>query len=102
MLRSAGTSRVRDAADARLVAGVRDRTHRLIDSQEQVGGWPVLRSEPAPLDSDQDGMPDAWENQHGFDPANDDDRNDDPDRDGFTNLEAYLNSRCPIEPPADE
>ena len=102
VLRSAGTSRVRDAADARLVAGVRDRTHRLIDSQEQVGGWPVLRSEPAPLDSDQDGMPDAWENQHGFDPANDDDRNDDPDRDGFTNLEAYLNSRCPIEPPADE
>ncbi len=102
VLRSAGASRLRDAADARLVAGVRDRTHRLIDSQAQVGGWPVLRSEPAPLDTDRDGMPDAWEIERKLDPANAADRNDDQDRDGFTNLEAYLNGLCPAEQLADE
>jgi hypothetical protein len=102
VLRSAGASRRRDTADARLVAGVRDRTHRLIDSQEQVGGWPVLRSEPAPLDTDQDGMPDAWETARGLDPASADDRNGDLDRDGYTNLEAYLNSLCPAEQLAEE
>ena len=74
----------------------------MIDSQEQVGGWPVLRGESAPLDTDQDGMPDAWEQLHGLDPTGADDRNGDQDRDGFTNLEAYLNSLCPMEPPADE
>jgi hypothetical protein len=30
----------RDAIDARIVAGVRERTARIIDSQEQVGGYP--------------------------------------------------------------
>jgi len=48
VLASAGASRVRDSVDARVVAGVRDRTGRQIDSQRDVGGWPVLRSAPAP------------------------------------------------------
>jgi pectate lyase len=94
VLRSAGASLHRDAADARLVQGVRDRTHRLIDSQDEVGGWPTLRSAPAPLDTDQDGMPDAWETAHKLDPQNPHDRNGDPDGDGYTHLEEYLNSLC--------
>ncbi|MFM5908285.1 MAG: polysaccharide lyase family 1 protein [Novosphingobium sp.] len=32
----------RDAADARVVASVRNRNGRIIDSQEEVGGWPDL------------------------------------------------------------
>ena len=35
----------------------------MIDSQDDVGGWPNLESTPAPKDSDHDGMPDAWEKQ---------------------------------------
>ena len=48
VLRHAGASLRRDAADERLVNGVRDRTNRLINSQDQVGGWPALKSAPAP------------------------------------------------------
>ena len=95
VLRSAGASRRRDAADERLVRGVRDRTHKMIDSEREVGGWPVLGSEPAPADADRDGMPDAWELAHGLNPADPADRNTDRDADGYTNLEEYLNSLCP-------
>ncbi|MBL9125094.1 MAG: hypothetical protein JNG90_15760 [Planctomycetaceae bacterium] len=91
VLQHAGASHPRDAADLRLVRGVRDRSHRLIDSQDEVGGWPELHSLPAPQDSDQDGMPDLWERQHGLDPRNADDRNAAAEGDGYTNLEAYLN-----------
>jgi hypothetical protein len=42
-LASAGASAPRDAADARVVAGVSTRTGRIIDSQDEVGGWPDLR-----------------------------------------------------------
>ncbi len=44
VLQSAGASLHRDAADERLVKGVRDRTNRLIDTTDQVGGWPTLKS----------------------------------------------------------
>ena len=46
VLRNAGASLHRDAADERLVKGVRDKTNRMIDSQDQVGGWPTLKSAP--------------------------------------------------------
>jgi len=94
VLDQAGASLVRDAADRRVIKGVRDRTHRLIDSQNDVGGWPKLRSKPAPKDTDQDGMPDAWEAKLKLDLKNPDDRNGDADNDGYTNLEEYLNSLC--------
>ena len=94
VLREAGASRHRDAADLRLVSGVRDRTNRLINSQDEVGGWPALKTEPAPIDSDRDGMPDEWERGHGLNPNDPDDGNGDRDGDGFTNLEEYLDSVC--------
>lgn len=64
----------------------------IIDSQDEVGGWPALYSAPAPPDADQDGMPDPWEIDHGLDPADPEDRNDDDFGNGYTNLEEYLNS----------
>jgi hypothetical protein len=92
VLQVAGASRSRDAADSRLVSGVRNRTNRLIDSEDEVGGWPSLKSVPAPLDTDRDGMPDDWERRHGLNPNDPNDRNGDQNGDGFTNLEKYLNS----------
>jgi pectate lyase len=92
VLRSAGASRRRDGADKRLVQGVRDRSHRMIDSQSEVGGWPHLRSQTPPIDTDGDGMPDEWESEHGFDPADRRDGSDDRNMDGYSNLEEYLNS----------
>jgi hypothetical protein len=92
VLRSAGASCVRDSADTRLVRGVRDQSHHMIDSQEDVGGWPELHSEAPPADHDGDGMPDDWEGRHGLDPNDRTDGNRDRDKDGYTNLEEYLNS----------
>ncbi|WP_029418004.1 pectate lyase [Brevundimonas bacteroides] len=91
VLARAGASRVRDAVDARVIASVRDRTGRIIDSQDQVGGWPDLDPGTPWIDTDGDGMPDDWERAHGHDPATPDGAAD-PDGDGFTNLEGWLNS----------
>ncbi len=92
VLEKAGASRARDAADARVVRGIRDGTHRLIDSPKDVGGWPALRSLPVPVDTDGDGIPDAWERRHGLDPGNSSDGNATGlSPDGYTNLEMYLN-----------
>jgi len=88
----------RDAVDTRIIRQVRDRTGTIIDSQKQVGGWPILKSLPAPLDTDHDGIPDEWEIKHGLNPR-------DPadakviTKSGYTNLEVYLNSIQHNAPP---
>ncbi len=92
VLARAGASRARDAVDRRIVAGVRDGSGRLIDSETDVGGWPALKGGSAPADLDRDGMADAWERENGLDPSDGADGAGDKDGDGFTNLEAYLNS----------
>lgn len=67
----------------------------IIDSQKDVGGWPELKSLPAPLDSDNDGMPDKWEKRYGFNPNDASDTSKDKDSDGYTNIEEYLNGTDP-------
>jgi len=62
----------------------------IIDSQKDVGSWPVLRSLPAPADHDHDGMPNDWELANGLNPNNANDRNT-IDSYGYTMLEKYLN-----------
>jgi len=103
----------RDTVDARIINEVRNgsatfegtyKTNKtvtdeskicgIIDSQNDVGGWPKLKSKPAPADRDRDGMADAWEKANGLNPKNANDRNGDADKDGYTNLEEYLNSLC--------
>lgn len=84
----------RDAVDRRVVAAVRLGEARLIDSQTEVGGWPALARATPPKDADSDGMPDAWEAEHGLRPLAADDRGD-PDEDGYTNIEEYLNGTDP-------
>lgn len=96
VLAEVGASRPRrDVVDARLVTDVRQRSGRIINSQTEVGGWPLLKSVPPPLDSDQDGMPDDWEQAHQLNPRDAADRNDDPDHDGYTHLEEFLNQTDP-------
>ncbi|MBW6536824.1 MAG: pectate lyase [Mariniphaga sp.] len=63
----------------------------IIDTQEDVGGWPELKSEPAPKDIDHDGLPDDWEDKNQLDKTNPEDRNT-LSSDGYTMLEIYLNS----------
>ncbi len=85
----------RDAVDIRIVNSVKNRTGKIINDEDQVGGWPDLKSARPPKDSDNDGMPDIWEKRHGFDSKDPADRNNDPDKDGYTNLEEYLNMTKP-------
>jgi hypothetical protein len=53
----------------------------------------------ADLDDDNDGMPDAWEIQHGFDPLDPSDAAEDADGDGISNLDEYLQGSDPWENP---
>lgn len=92
ILAGAGAGRVRDAVDARIVAGVRARSLRIIDSQTEVGGWPALAAGSPWIDGDGDGMPDDWERAHGLDPADPADGAADRNGDGWTELEDWLNS----------
>ncbi len=92
LLPRVGASLRRDAADKRIIAGIIDGTNALIDSQDEVGGWPELQSLPAPVDYDRDGMPDAWELDNGLDPDTQDHNGTDLSPEGYTNLEVYLHS----------
>jgi pectate lyase len=93
----------RDRVDARIVAdvaaGKASVGNGIIDSTDQVGGWPEYRSILPPVDTDRDGMPDAWERAQGqgFDINDPADGPRDPDKDGYTNLEEYLNGTAPKE-----
>jgi hypothetical protein len=85
----------RDAHEQRIVSQVARKTpisgNGIIDSVEQAGGWPSLKNGTPPLDSDHDGLPDAWEKCHGLNPDDPDDAiNTDPNS-GYTYIELYLN-----------
>ena len=92
VLKNAGVSKSRDACDDRIVNEVKTGTGKIPDSQNEVGGWPHLTSVPALADRDKDGMADDWETANGLNPNDAEDRNEDRDSDGFTNLEEYINS----------
>ncbi len=88
----------RDSVDLRLISEVINQTGGLIDSQSEVGGYPLLSVVYGSPDADQDGMPDWWEALH---PELDyllADNNGDFTGDGYTNLEGYLNWMAIPEP----
>lgn len=101
VLSHAGASLARDAVDTRVVNEVRNGTVTyngsktgypgILDSQADAGGWPVLNSTSAPVDSDQDGMPDAWELEMKLDPATAN-ANGKQLSTGYDNVEVYMNS----------
>jgi hypothetical protein len=99
VLARAGSSLVRDAVDERVVAAVRARGGRHIDSQSEVGGWPELAPGSPWADGDGDGMPDSWETKRRLDPSDPADGNADRDGDGYTELEEWLNSLTEKLPP---
>jgi hypothetical protein len=90
VLALAGASLVRDPVDARVLAKVRNRTGGLINSQDEVGGWPQLAPGRPWVDSDGDGIPDDRERAHGLNPRDPRDGSR-VGSDGYTNLEHWLN-----------
>ncbi len=99
VLKRAGASLIRDDVDNRLVAEVRTgksalgkNKNGIIDSPRDAGGWPELKSLPAPADADADGMPDVWEKKHGLNPASPADAAQYKLSKLYTNIEVYINS----------
>ena len=62
----------------------------IITDIRQMGGYPEYKGEPY-VDTDGDGMPDAWEIANGLDPNDPSDANGDCTGDGYTNIEKYIN-----------
>lgn len=101
VLKQVGASFRRDTLDQRIINDVRNRTGRIIDVQggyphgtdyeATTNAWPALRSAPAPADSDNDGMPDAWEQQHGLNPNDPGDASTYRLDKHYTNIEVYIN-----------
>lgn len=110
VLNYAGCSYKRDAIDERLVNECRQGTFTYKGASANKGGiidkledlrpadadatwspWPELTSTSAPMDSDEDGMYDTWEELKGLDPTDPTDRNK-LNEEGYTMLEVYLNS----------
>ncbi|HRK31249.1 MAG TPA: hypothetical protein PLD59_09240 [Tepidisphaeraceae bacterium] len=95
----------RNPIDQRIINAVRSGTEEIIadlTTGQQVAEWATVLSQradaggnapfnrPVNFDTDQDGMPDAWEISLGLNPlvAN---NNGDFDNDGYTDLEEYIN-----------
>lgn len=89
----------KDTVDKRIIQETTNRTGSVIDTQNQVGGWPVYASGTAPIDTDHDGMPDTWETTHGLNPNDANDRNS-LACNGYTQIEEYMNSLIPLPYPA--
>ncbi|URZ09284.1 fibronectin type III domain-containing protein [Clostridium felsineum] len=102
VLKNAGATKPkRDYLDTRYTKEVKTGTYTytgsvdhlkgIIDSQDDVGGYPKLQGGTAPIDSDHDGISDQWEIKHGLNPNDPSDANGlNLSKDGYTNLEMYL------------
>jgi hypothetical protein len=66
--------------------------------KDAAGNWsnPVSATITLRLDTDGDGLPDAWEAAYGLDPSKPSDAALDSDLDGFSNLEEYYNNTNPV------
>jgi hypothetical protein len=103
VLQQAGASFRRDATDARVVnealngltparaSGNAGTKAGLIDSQADVGGWDTYNSADAPVDTDNDGMPDTWEDARGLNKNSDDDGIACTLSQTYPNVEIYIN-----------
>lgn len=98
---------IRDSVDQRIIENVLKRKGSFfngVDHDSVLGfqaiSWPELQAGKAAIDIDWDGMPDAWEylyfrhNGRG----SQEDSSSDYDRDGYTDVEEYLNQTSPIQP----
>jgi len=97
VLSDAGANKpARDSVDTRVAQDVTSAIHgnltgNIIDSQEDVGGWPTLSSTTPPTDSNNDGVPDYFALSLGFNVAENCATRVLPDS-PYTIVERYLSS----------
>ncbi|MDH3225050.1 MAG: Ig-like domain-containing protein, partial [Gemmatimonadota bacterium] len=89
---------VRDPLDERIIDQVRrgngPGSDHQFDNPDDFVGIPHLAQGRACSDGDGDGMPDAFEERFGLD-RGENDASRDPDGDGYTNIEEYVNGTEP-------
>lgn len=101
VLDKVGASHKRDTLDRRILKEVWNRTGKIIDVQggfphgteyeKTINAWPTLKSLPAPVDTDKDGMPDEWEKKKGLNPDDAADAAQYKLNKLYTNIEVYIN-----------
>ena len=96
VLSDVGCSFSRDVYDKELIKHVKKGTAfgsetGIINSPEDVGGWPLLKKGKTPKDTDNDGMPDYWEKKNGLNANDSSDSSIYSLNDSYTNIEMYLN-----------
>jgi len=97
VLADAGCSLHRDQVDSLVVADAKSlgKSGQLWTDQTATGlgnsGYGTLAGGTAPVDTDKDGMPDAWETKYGLNPSDPADATGDFDKTGYTNIEKYIN-----------
>lgn len=101
VLKHVGASLFRDAVDSRIIEETKTSTSTfkgsktgklgIIDSQNDVGGWPLLNSIPAPKNASGDGIPDTWKIKHKLIPTLFQANGKDLSKD-YDNIEVYVNS----------
>ena len=110
VMATAGCSLDRDIIDERIIKETQEGKATFKGNKSQIGGiidsqndlkpagagddwsaWPTLEGGEKPKDTDQDGMPDEWEEAHGLNPKYPLDRNNKHES-GYTYLEVYINS----------
>ena len=98
---------IRDSVDQRIIDNVLNRTGVFfngVDHDAEAGfpaiSWPELRGGAPAVDEDLDGMPDAWEQLyfHHTGRGSPERSRSDHDRDGYTDVEEYLNGTNPTRP----
>lgn len=96
VIKQVGASLVRDSVDIRLIAEMQGTENVaapcIINSQTDVGSWPVLEEISLSNDKDKDGMTDEWEIKNGLNPDDAADANKNDKDNNYTNIEYYLNS----------
>lgn len=100
VLALAGASFIRDIVDENILKDVKSGTatfigskgseNGIIDSQEDVGGYPKLNPGISLKDSDNDGMPDEWEIKNNLNPEIANANEKDIDK-NYDNIEVYFN-----------
>ncbi len=100
VLQIGGASLVRDAVDLHVLKDIRNgsftyngskgSSNGIIDSQNDVGGFPDLKPGTSLPDSDSDGMPDEWEIKNNLNPKVANANGRDLDK-NYDNIEVYFN-----------
>ena len=96
VLESAGASLYRDALDNRLVYQIDNGTGNFVNDETESGGFETRTFTSTIADTDNDGLPDTWEDAHSLNKNDPSDSTriikDEASRyNGYTNLEVYLN-----------